>query len=194
MRVFIFIFLFSIVATSLSAQSREDDSYAILEVVIKKENAINLFQRVHNDGLLKATDSLRSFTGTVRGNLSGLDSIMEWEDNIREQYFKQLATPLTTWDKKKVYFATLFPRDVITEVTREGKTDEKLKNNTYQILRVSQPLFQDNQSAMVYVEFEMMGVVDNVITYKNRREGIYFLKRAKTKWKISRYVFKVDNR
>jgi hypothetical protein len=193
MRVFIFIFLFSIVSTNLSAQSREKD-YAILEAVIRKENAINLFQQVYNSGLMKATDSLRSFTGAVRGKFTGLDSIVRWESGVRERYLQQLSTPLTTWDKKKIYFGSLVAQDVIAEVTREGKTNESLKNNTYQILRVSQPLYQDDQSAMVYVEFEMMGVVNNTITYKNRREGIYFLKTQKGKWKITQYVGKVDNK
>src|SRR5688572_610516 len=105
MRVFFVFWIASIFTTSLFAQSREKDDNAILEVVIRKENAVNISKRVYNDGLMAATDSLSKFTGRVSASVNAQDSVVSWNDAARLEYFNQLTTaPLSGWDKRKVYF------------------------------------------------------------------------------------------
>jgi hypothetical protein len=196
MRVSFVFWIASIFTTSLFAQNREKDNYAILEVVIKKENAVNILSRVYNDGLMMATDSLSKFTGRANSTLSAQDSIVSWDEATRQQYFNQFTTaPLTSWDKKKIYFCSVLDRDIIEEVTKKNKSKEELlkKDKTYQIYRVSQPLYNADQSAMMYVEFEMIGVLNQEITFRKSHRRLYFLKTEKGKWKIYGYVGQVFN-
>lgn len=193
MRVLMLLALIFSSSLHVFAQDREKDDYAILEVVIRKENAIKLHHVVYNGGLLHATDSLTSFTGVAEGNLANLDSIIRWDDATRSQYLQQLAAPpRATWEKRKVFFCTVVEEDVIADAAK-GNTASLNGNKTRQILRVSQPLYQGATSAIVYAEFEMMGVVNGSVTYRKMRKGIYFLKSEKGKWKIRRYVGKLLN-
>jgi hypothetical protein len=194
MRVLILLFVACSCSFLLNAQSKEKDDYAILEVVIRKENAISLYQQVNNQRFLSATDSLREFTGGAGGKINQEDTIIHWDEASRLLYFSQLSAAPVNWNKRKIYFCTVLEEDVIGEIDRGGQRKEEIldKDKTYQIHRISQPLYL-GESAMVYVEFEMLGVLDHEINFRKGHRGLYFLKAQKGKWKIYRYVGQVSN-
>jgi hypothetical protein len=189
MRASILLFVFCLLSNLLLAQSRTKDDYAILEAVLRKESAIGLSRQVNNIGMIKSTDSLRQFTGAIKGKRDAVDSVFQWDEAARSEYFSQInAAAQAQWDKQRVYFCPVLDQDAISDLDQGKNKDEILKKNkTHQIWRIGQPLYR-GESAMVYVEFQMMGVLNGNINFRNSRHGFYFLTLQKGRWKISRYI------
>lgn len=188
MKAILLFFSFATFLTPLYArQDREEDHYAVLEAVVKRENPTGIFAQVNNGSLLEATDSLRSIAA---------DTLINFDDATRQNFIGQLDPPaFLQWDSKKIYHAKVVARDLVREIVSSA-VDRKIatafqpiKDRTVKIHRMSLPLFFGSR-AMICVEFERLIILNDAIVTRDGYRRMYFLSADKKpgRWKVTDFV------
>jgi hypothetical protein len=175
-------------------EEREKESYAIIELVLRKEGATKVYQQADHGHFFASTDSLKKLFDITR------DSSFLFDERTRVQLLEQAkASTLTKWDKRKIYHYTVVEKDKVAEVSG-SVVDFKISpayhsenGKTLSIHRISAPLFNGMDEAIVYVEFGMIGVLNDGITFSKAHQKVYVLRKNNAKWKVAEGVLIAGN-
>lgn len=173
---------------------REKEYYEMIELVLRKEGATKVFQLPCNERFLSGTDSLKKLFDITR------DSSFRFDERERIQLVEQAkASAQVKWDKRKIYHYTIVEKDNVAEVSG-SVVDLKISSQyrsangkTLSIHRISVPLFKNVNEAIVYVDFGMIGVLNDEITFSEGHQRVYVLTKNKEKWKVVKGVLIAGN-
>jgi hypothetical protein len=194
-----FIFFISVLVLSSAftfslPEEREKEYYAIIELVLRKEGATKIYQQASYEHFFTSTDSLRKLFEITR------DSSFLFDEPTRVQLLEQAkASTLAKWDKRKIYHYTVVEKDKVAEVSG-SVVDFKISpeyraenGKTLSIHRISAPLFNGTDEAIVYVEFGMIGVLNDGITFSKVHQKVYVLRKNNAKWKVVKGILIAGN-
>jgi hypothetical protein len=175
-------------------EEREKESYAIIELVLRKEGATKVYQQATHKHFFASTDSLKKLFDITR------DTSFLFDERTRGQLLEQAkASTLSKWDKRKIYHYTVVETDKVADVSG-SVVDFKISpeyraenGKTLSIHRISAPLFNGMNEAIVYVEFGMIGVLNDGITFSKGHQRVYVLRKNNAKWKVVKGVLIAGN-
>ena len=175
--------------TLYQPDGREKETYEIMELVLRKEGATKIYQQACNERFLASTDSLKKLY-----ELTG-DSSFRLGERKRVQLVEQAkASASTKWDKHKVYHYTIVEKDKVADVSAsvmDFKISPEYRSEngkTLSIHRISVPLFKSESEAIVYVEFGMIGILNNEINFNEGHQKVYLVRKHNTKWSVVKGV------
>lgn len=167
----------------------EREYYQIIELVLRKENATKIYQQAGNDRFFAATDSLKKLY-----DLTG-DTSFRFTDHQRARLLAQgKRATVATWDKKKIYHFTIVDKDKVADVSAsvmDFKISSEYKSEngkTLSIHRVSTPLYKNANEAIVYVEFGMIGVLNDQITFREGHQKVYLVRKNHSHWSVVKAI------
>lgn len=167
----------------------EREYYQIIELVLRKENATKIYQQPGNDRFFAVTDSLKKLY-----DLTG-DTSFRFTGHQRSRLLAQgKRAAIAKWDKKKIYHFTIVDKDMVADVSA-SVTDFKIapeykseNGKTLSIHRVSMPLYKNANEAIVFVEFGMIGVLDDQITFREGHQKVYLVRKNNSRWSVVKEI------
>lgn len=193
MRVLSILLIVVLKTTFLVGQTSNPDKerYAVVEAALLADDAFNLHATPDNDRLLTLTNGLKQ--------IKTVDTTITFDDATTARLQAQLtSTSIKTWDKKKVYRFEVVDRDPLGKVDTEGNAkldsaQQKLKNKIVRLHRASVPLFIDQQSAFLIVSGKVVTFQDGEAILSSNYSKVYFLRAAKKRWKVTRFILLSSN-